>query len=300
MNDLNYELDDTIADSADLQEFSTTLETDMNDFLDSFNFNPDEIQMPWDAEGNITALDSVVGTPTADAQFWQPQTTGFTCAVVAQRGIIEAFTGEPVSEAQLVYDATINGWLTDRGMSPMDAGNLLKLYGIDCHVTHEAAVEDLIAELSQGHKVIVGVDSGELWKEDFPLEDFFHQAADHAIWITGVDFSDPANPKAIINDSGDPNGCGKEYDLSDFVDAWQDSGFFYVATDNAPPDFHMAASAFNVETGVFPELVSYFSSIDAGFHDRLQGEGHEAFLDLTKNSIASLDEASVDQVFRMI
>jgi len=72
-----------------------------------------------------------IGTPDAYTQFWQPQTTGFTSAVVAQRGIVEAFTGEDISEAQLVYEATTNGWLTDAGMSPMDAGNLLELHSIE-------------------------------------------------------------------------------------------------------------------------------------------------------------------------
>ncbi|MGQ0594132.1 MAG: hypothetical protein ACT4QB_16240 [Gammaproteobacteria bacterium] len=57
----------------------------------------------------------VCGTPTEDTPFWKPQTTAFTCAVMAQRGIIAAFTGNDLSEAQLVYDATVNGWLTERG-----------------------------------------------------------------------------------------------------------------------------------------------------------------------------------------
>jgi hypothetical protein len=210
----------------------------------------------------------VCGMPEADTAFWQPQTTGFTCAVMAQRGIIAEFTGQDISEAQLVYDATAHGWLTDGGMSPLDADKLLELYHIPCHSQTGARIEDLMAELAQGHKVIVGVDSGEIWGQDHPLEDFFGQAADHAIWVTGVDLSDPAHPQVIVNDSGDPNGAGKVYGLDQFVDAWQDSGFFYVSTDHAPPDMG-GTPDFDPSQGLFPALVDYFSGFDADFHERV-------------------------------
>lgn len=74
---------------------------------DELDIDPASFYPPWEESENI------VGTPETDSRFWQPQTTQFTCAVMAQRGIIEAFTGENVSEAQRVYDATILGWLIE-------------------------------------------------------------------------------------------------------------------------------------------------------------------------------------------
>lgn len=207
---------------------------------------------PWSAGDADNAC--LVGTPTADACFWQHQTTPFTCAVVAQQEILESF-GIDVSEAQVVYDATSHHWLTDHGMPPTIAGNLLQMYGVPCHVEMGATVQDSVGELARGHKVIVGVDSGELWHQDHPLEDFFHQAADHAIWVTGVDNSDAAHPRIIINDSGDPHGAGKVYELADFLDAWQDSGFFYVATDQAPPGFSVLGS--DASTGIFTSMADF-------------------------------------------
>jgi len=217
----------TISGGIRINTWGNNQEMGLEESYDSLGFDIDDVHMPWDDNP------AVIGTPNADMSHWQQQDTDFTCAVQAQRGIIEQFTGEPISESQLVYEATANGWLTNRGMSPDDVGNLLELHGIPCHANHDATVQDLLGELAEGKKVIVGVDSGELWNGE-PIEDFFHQSADHAIWVTGVDFTDPNNPQVIINDSGDPNGAGKQYSLNDFVDAWEDSGFNYVSTDFAP------------------------------------------------------------------
>ncbi len=221
------EITPTISGGVRLNTWGNSHEMGLEESYDALGFSIDDVHMPWDDNP------AIIGTPNADTAHWQQQDTDFTCAVQAQRGIIEQFTGEPISESQLVYEATANGWLTDRGMSPDDVGNLLELHGIPCHANHDASVQDLLGELAEGRKVIVGVDSGELWNGE-PIEDFFHRSADHAIWVTGVDFTDPNNPQVIINDSGDPNGAGKQYSLNDFMDAWEDSGFNYVATDFAP------------------------------------------------------------------
>jgi hypothetical protein len=293
MGDFFYNSEHT--DHSDMPQDGSIFE-DHN--LDNLQFNYDEIQLPWDT--NITATDATAGTPETDTMYWQPQTTGFTCAVMAQRGIIEAFTGESVSEAQLVYEATVNGWLTDSGMSPWEVGKLMEIHGISCHVQGSATIEDLMSELAQGHKVIVGVDSGELWNQDPFFEDFFQQAADHAIWVTGVDMSDPAHPKVIINDSGDPDGAGKAYDLSQFLDAWQDSGFHYVATDYAPPDYVQIANGFDPATGMFSNMVSYLSSIHNDFKIPEHVEAMQSIEKLSESPIGSMTDAEQDQLFKSI
>ena len=299
---------------------SGTPQDDMDSVLDALSFSIDEIRLPWNNETNH-ADTSLVGTPDVDTQYWQPQTTAFTCAVQAQRGIIEAFTGQPVSEAQLVYDATVNGWLTDGGMSPYDVGNLLELHGIPCHSKTGATVEEVMAELAQGHKVIVGVDSGEAWRTDFPLEDFFGQSADHAIWVTGVDMTDPGHPKVIVNDSGDPSGAGKAYDLALFKDAWQDSGFFYVATNDAAPDMAFTSThGLDSTQGAYSEIGSYFGKFYSDFHEHLvdrtadttqitPSEVPTVFTDaavrtfienLPRSPLASFNENATDTLFRVV
>lgn len=57
----------------------------------------------------------------------------------------------------------------------------------------------------QGHKVIVGVDSGELWDNKLLgwWNDFFHgDTPDHALVVAGIDMADPNNPMVILTDPG--------------------------------------------------------------------------------------------------
>lgn len=188
-------------------------------------------------------MEHIDGTPEIDAQHYDHQDLPFDCAVDAQRGIIEEFIGRHVSETEAVYVSVAHGWLSPGGTAPEDVGKLLDVYGIPNHRVDGASIENLALELYQGHKIIVGVSSGDLWDQG-PLNNAMHEllealglksGADHAIWVTGIDSSDPNNIKVIVNDSGDPEGAGKAYPLDKFLDAWEDGDFFYVATDVAPP-----------------------------------------------------------------
>lgn len=59
---------------------------------------------------------------------------------------------------------------------------------------------------------------------------------DHAIWITGIDYSDPDNIKFIINDTGYDDHAAKTYPMAQFIAAWEDSNFLYTATGGSAPD----------------------------------------------------------------
>ena len=39
-----------------------------------------------------------------------------------------------------------------------------------------------------------------------------------------------------VNDPGEPGGAGRAYPLDQLLDAWADSGRYFMATDDAPPD----------------------------------------------------------------
>lgn len=156
-----------------------------------------------------------------------------TCAIKSQQLILQDF-GLHFTEDQLRDEAMMYGWY-DGGTAPQDVGKLLELHGVPVSQYENANIFNLVNELAQGHKVIVGVDSGELWHDGI-LDKFFEDnTADHALIVSGVDTSDPNDIKVIITDPGTGNLL-KEYSMEEFVDAWEDSNCFMMATNNPVPD----------------------------------------------------------------
>ncbi len=243
---------------------------------------------------------ALVGDPGGDADHWRLQQTPATCAIVSQQMILEQF-GIEVSEAQLMYEAMSYGWFTPAGTSPEDVGALLELHGVGTHTVYGGDVESLAMELAKGHKVIVGVDSGEIWGQDFFFEDWLKgDGVDHAIVVTGIDVSDPDNPMVYINDPGDPNGAAKAYPLADFLDAWDDSGRMYVATDEAPPDLsgqERIGTNYNAETGLYMDA-AWWRHFLANFVD--VAKTVVVVATLAQIGIEMLDDAGRDQLLAEI
>jgi len=277
--------------------------------FDWFHQHPAPSQLPLDADGNLT-VPSRVGTPEEDGSYWERQTTNYTCAVEAQRCILEEYMGREnaPSEAQLLYDSWINGWFTETGTKLDDMGKLLQKYNVLCHTQSQASVEDLWRELSQGHKVIVAVHGGDLWHSQDAFNQFIQHYPDHAIWVTGLDFTDAQHPKVIINDSGDPEGKGKAYDLEIFKAAWLHGGLEYCATDNPPPHVADLYAAFDPSVGYFPDLAQYFDTNFPGFENTLHtviASGRRAatgdhFSQLSTTPLENLTDQEQNAIFRMI
>lgn len=156
-----------------------------------------------------------------------------TCAIKSQQLILEDF-GIHFTEDQLRDEAMMHGWYNG-GTSPTDVGKLLELHGIPVSQYENANIFNLVNELAQGHKVIVGIDSGELWNDNIFDKLFEDNAADHALIVSGVDTSDPNNVKVIVTDPGTGNLL-KEYPMEEFVNAWEDSNCFMMSTNNSVPD----------------------------------------------------------------
>ena len=131
---------------------------------------------------------------------------------------------------------------------------MLDKTGVEYHTGHASDFTTLIRELEAGHKILVGVDYVELWNNSVitnsQVEADIHTPgintrANHAIWITGIDLSDPDNPMIIINDSGQEDGAGQRYTLSTFFSAWEDSeyNFVSVGSDDVPDNGHSKKGA---------------------------------------------------------
>ncbi len=227
----------------------------------------------------------MIGNPFDQADYWQLQIEPDNCAVAAETSILNQF-GIDLSQEDACYISASHGWYQPgEGTSPDEVGNLMDLYNIPNHRVMNATVQDLAAELRQGHGVIVGVRSDQLWDTGSAGE-FWNwlckasgldtpefSPADHAVVVTGINTSDPSNPMVILNDSGDPNGQAHSYPLDRFMDAWQNSDFYYTATDQALPSgmqgveslpfWSMFASA-AVGTYTFLETGDLNSAVAAG------------------------------------
>ena len=219
-----------------------------------------------------------IGDPEHQTEVWQPQGLPDNCAVAAQTSIINEFLShhDHLSLEQANYIAFSNGWYHPGGggTAPDDVGKLFDVYDIPHHQVDHASVEQLASELQAGHRIIVGVNSAELWDQG-PLGEFWNwlieklgldtsafNPADHAVVVTGINVSDPLHPKVVLNDSGDPNGAGMQYPLDRFMDAWQNSDFHYVATDVGPPSGTVPHFDIGTFLGVGTTLVTVANGLD--------------------------------------
>lgn len=155
-----------------------------------------------------------------------------TCAIKVQQLILES-QGFDITETELRDEAIENGWYApDYGTPLKYVGNLLESHGVEVHRSYHSSIGDIASELSQGHPLIVAVDSGELW-HDGPRETFediiMGENADHAVLVNGI-MTNPftAELNVLLTDPGTGDVC-VEYPLEQFEDAWADSGEFLIS-----------------------------------------------------------------------
>ena len=159
------------------------------------------------------------------------------CAIRCQEMILRDY-GIQIPKEELTAYATEQGWYHGTGTKPSDVGNLLETCNVGTHSQHCDSVYDLINELKEGHRVIVGVDAHELWAEPGTEEYEFYRNltnADHALIVTSVNI-DPENPEnstVVLTDPG--NGSIMEYDFEKFAHSWRDSNYVMMATDEPAP-----------------------------------------------------------------
>lgn len=187
-----------------------------------------------------------------------------TCAIKSQQLVLQKF-GIDISEEQLRNEAIQHGWYSPgHGTDMYDIGRLMELHGIPINQYEYCNVFNVINELWQGHQVIMGVDSGELWHpslwEQFEDKVPLLGGADHALIISGVNLTNPNSPTVIVTDPGSGDLL-KEYPLDQFVDAANDSHFYMVTTQNAVPHFF---DSFPMGTSHLPKVgdMSYNFFVD--------------------------------------
>lgn len=181
------------------------------------------------------------GSPGADTAFWEgQQQLPDDCAIKCQQFILEQFTGQAIAEGDLVREAMQHGWYEPGSGTTLDnVGKLLELHGVGVTHYQHASQFHLAMELAQGHKVIVGVESDALWRQNPLMESLrdmlgIPASADHAVVVSGIDTSDPQHVLVQVSDPGTGQALAT-YPLEQFLDAWRGSDFFMVATHDPAP-----------------------------------------------------------------
>ena len=170
--------------------------------------------------------DAVVGT-LEDIENWHPQAESMSCAVSVQELIAEQLLDQEVSEGAVIDFAEQAGWYDPvEGTTLANTGKVLEAMGLEVERDYDATVSDLMQALADGEKIICAVDNMIL--QDARFADMPGRRANHAVQLVAIDFSDPENPQAILNDTGVLNGQGIRHDLDVFLTAWKTSGNFAV------------------------------------------------------------------------
>lgn len=157
-----------------------------------------------------------------------------TCAIKSQEIIMNA-AGLNVTEEELRTEAIQNGWYAPGIGTPMeDVGMLMKIHGMEVKQQLHGSMMNLAVELSKGHPIIVGVDSGELWNPGVSetFEDFLHgPKADHALIVGGINFNDDFSGGTINLIDPGTGDFAIGYDIDCFCDAWDDSENFMITIE---------------------------------------------------------------------
>lgn len=210
------------------------------------NFSPETCENP----------EAIIGDPEAAMVYWENQ-EGNTCALHAQRMIIEEITGVDIDIDAMQAVAEAYGWF-DNGTPPSCVSKMLDYCGIPNEVMHCSGYEQLREMLANGDRVIAAVDADEYWFGEY--DDLYNpDNANHAIEVIGIDESDPENPMVIINDTGVPNGCGLRVPADTFMEAWEDSSYHCVrvpVNDSRPLGTSYDSLSPNVEL-VSDEMLGY-------------------------------------------
>ena len=208
----------------------------------------------------------VWGTPSDGGKF-SPEVKqyGNSCVWSSEYQVMKdyGFTG---SEEDVICFAAEQGWYNpESGTQAMHMGKALEAFGVPCKVYHGASVNDLLAEVMKGKKVLVTIDADELWAESVAgkalhgfLDFFGWHGANHALAVVGFDNTDPQNPMIIVTDTG-TGQAAKAYPVKHFVAAWKDGLCKMVVPKNPPPH----AVPFNLPIGISGAIMSVQEWVDS-------------------------------------
>ncbi len=193
-------------------EFTTSMAQGMQSVTGLDNYDP-----------NTSNPEMVSGDPESSMDHWEYQGNTGRCAIYSQKFVIEELTGHEIDIEELVAVAEENGWFNESsggGTVSLNMDKLLEYYGVNHEMQFDSDIASLEEALNNGDKVIVSVDSGQIWYGEENNIFTPETQADHAVQVIGIDHTDPESPMVVLNDSGSPDGKGEMVPLDVFENAW--------------------------------------------------------------------------------
>lgn len=170
------------------------------------------------------ALENISGDLVNEIPQWSKQLEQNSCAVNAQRFVINSLKDTNYSEAELIQTDKEMNIYHDYGTVPADVGKLAEAYGLECEKIENSSLEEMERIHDAGGKTIVTINSLKLAYPDL----FGFYRADHAVQVVGVDRNDPNDVRVILNDPGREDGAGLSVPVDVFMKTW-DTGNRFVA-----------------------------------------------------------------------
>lgn len=158
-----------------------------------------------------------------------------TCGLASSADVLNQF-GFDTSESEVVDHAVARNEcsITDDpessgGTTADGRATLLTEFGLPSHVEQGQSLEDLAADVEQGHGVIITANAGYLWNDANHVED---GGGNHAVTVTGVarDPETGAVQGFYMNDSGTGNAA-QFVNAQTMTQAWLGAGGEEVVTD---------------------------------------------------------------------
>lgn len=167
------------------------------------------------------------GNPWDDAAYWQQQEAPYSCAVAAQRGVLESIYQRQFSEHELAQVSLEQGWHDPVAGTPPDAlGRLLEYHGVRVEDRFGTPWSAVLEAWDRGDEVIVPLDASEMWHPQAGPNGQLLEQPDlgHAVWVTGRHQDAKGEWHVVVNDPGRPDGRAMVVSLADFENAWEDFG----------------------------------------------------------------------------
>lgn len=171
------------------------------------------------------AMENISGDIVEDIPQWSLQLEQNSCAVNAQRFVINSLKDANYTEEELIQTAREMNIYHDYGTVSADVGKLAEAYGLECEQIENSSLEELERIHDAGGKTIVTINCLKL---AYPNMFGFFQA-DHAVQVVGIDRNDPEDVRVILNDPGREDGAGLSVPADVFMKTWDTGNRFVTA-----------------------------------------------------------------------